>query len=368
VTAETTHPDRAPEQPGAGGRVALWDNAKFLVIVLVVVGHLISTVRTETAFGFGLYAIIYLFHMPAMILLSGIFAKLETTPKAVVSTAQLLATWLVWEVIWAGIRQLGGERAVGDAFLVSPAWTLWFLVSLATMRILFPYIARLRHPLTCSVVIALLAGLSPEIGSEFSASRTLCLLPFFVLGWKLRSAGWSEQPWFARPSARVRAAAWAGLALIAAVFLLMPDLIDQWRIDTWLTWTDHYGALFADAPPFGFEPSHVVPLVAAGTAIRLALLAIAAGMTLALLLITPRGGSRITAWGAQTLSVYLLHGPIVWTLRHFGAVDAIGGLGVAGVAILVAIGIVLTIALAAGPIARAVNWVTTPRIGWLFTR
>ena len=60
-------------------RVALWDNARFALIVLVVIGHLISTVRTDTQLGFGLYAYIYLFHMPAMIALSGLFAKPEVT-------------------------------------------------------------------------------------------------------------------------------------------------------------------------------------------------------------------------------------------------------------------------------------------------
>ena len=368
MAAETTYDESAPQKPRGGSRVALWDNAKFLLIVLVVVGHLISTVRTETDLGFALYTWIYLFHMPAMILLSGIFAKPDLSSKVVVSTAQLLGTWLVWELIWAGIRLLGGEQAAGERFLVSPAWTLWFLVSLATMRILFPYVARLRYPLTCSVVIALLAGLSPVIGSEFSASRTLCLLPFFVLGWKLRAMGWSEREWFARPNGRVRVVAWGALAAVAAGIVLVPHLEDQWRIDTWLTWTDHYGLLFADAPPFGFAPAHTATLVLVGMSLRLGLLAIAAGMTLALLIISPRGESRMTAWGAQTLSVYLLHGPIVWALRQFGVIDAIGALGVSGIAILIAAAIVLTIILASRPIARLVGLITTPRIGWLFTR
>ena len=51
------------------------------------------------------------------------------------------------------------QRGLSKGFLVSPAWTLWFLVSLATMRILLPYIARMRHPLIFSIALALIGGL-----------------------------------------------------------------------------------------------------------------------------------------------------------------------------------------------------------------
>ena len=60
------------------------------------------------------------------------------------------------------------------------------------MRILLPYIARLRHPLVFSILVALTAGLSPAIGVEFSASRTLCFLPFFVAAWLAKDRGWRD--------------------------------------------------------------------------------------------------------------------------------------------------------------------------------
>lgn len=368
MTAETTHDESTPQKPRGGGRIALWDNAKFLLIVLVVSGHMLGTVRDDSAPAYAIYMCIYLFHMPAMILLSGIFAKPEVTTKAVVSTVQLLATWVLWELIWVVIHLAADGIAPGENLFVNQAWTLWFLVSLATMRIIFPYIAKLRHPLTVSVIIALLAGISPAIGSEFSASRTLCLLPFFVLGWQLRDRGWSDRPWFARPGAGVRGLAWAGLAVIVVALFAIPDLREQWDIRGWTLWKDSYGELFANTPPFGFVPESGVALVFSGMGIRLGLLLVAAGMTLALLLITPRGESRITAWGAQTLTVYLLHGPVVWALRRVGLVDAVGEWGVIGLAALIALSAVVAIVLSTRPVARFFGPITTPRIDRLFTR
>ncbi|MGK0721732.1 acyltransferase family protein [Leucobacter sp. W1478] len=376
TSATASTPSAAPEgvaAPPAGAappkaRVALWDNARFILIVLVVAGHAISTVRTETAFGFATYAIIYLFHMPAMIALSGLFAKPEATPKAARSTVQLLVTWLLWEAIWALLHFVVDGRGLPETWLVAPAWTLWFLVTLATMRIVLPYIARLRHPLIFSVAVALVAGLSPAIGTQFSASRTLCFLPFFVAAWLGVDRGWFRGDWFMRPARAVRVSAWALLAVIAAVFAALPGLREIWRIDTWLTWRDDYAWLFARAPIAGWAPTEWWTVALAGSGVRLALLGIAAAMTFAVLLIVPRGHSIITVWGARTLYVYLLHGPIVWVLRGSGAAEWIGSFGVPGAVALIAFGVALAAVLSMAWVSRLFRPVIEPRLEWLFPR
>lgn len=349
-------------------RVALWDNARFILIVLVVAGHAISTIRTDTALGFGGYAFIYLFHMPAMIALSGLFAKPEATPKAARSTVLLLATWLLWEVLWALLHFAVNGRGLPETWLVAPAWTLWFLVTLVTMRILLPYIARLRHPLIFSIAVALAAGLSPAIGTQFSASRTLCFLPFFVAAWLGVDRGWFRGDWFLRPARALRAAAWALLALVAAVFVALPGLRDIWRIDTWLTWRDDYAWLFDRAPIGAWAPTEWWAIALGGSGVRLALLVVAAAMTLALLLIVPRGHSIITVWGARTLYVYLLHGPIVWALRESGAIDWLGDFGAPGVLAVFAGGVALALVLSMGWVSRLFRPVIEPRFEWLTSR
>ena len=56
------------------------------IVALVVIGHTMTTARTGSALGYAIYSYIYLFHMPAMIALSGLFSKPEATPKAVLAT------------------------------------------------------------------------------------------------------------------------------------------------------------------------------------------------------------------------------------------------------------------------------------------
>ena len=358
----------ASAAPPAKTRIALWDNARFVLIVLVVVGHAISTVRTGSELGFALYAYIYLFHMPAMILLSGLFSKPEVSPKAVRSTVQLLVVWLIWEGIWALIRLFVEDRPPGSGFLVSPAWTLWFLVTLITMRIALPYIARLRHPLMFSIAVALIAGLSPAIGTEFSASRTLSFLPFFVAGWLIRDRGWLDGAWFMTPRPAVRVAAWGGLAVVAAVFVMLPRLREEWRIDRWLTWRDSYDWLFAHAPIGAWEPTTWPAVAAGGVAVAGGLLVTAALMTLALLLVVPRGHSVITVWGSRTLFVYLLHGPIIWVLRETGVIASIGALGAGGLALLIGVAVLLAMLLSMTWVTRVCRPVIEPPVDWLLAR
>ena len=360
-------------------RVALWDNARFALIVLVVIGHTISTVRTDTSLGFALYAYIYIFHMPAMIFLSGIFAKPEVTPRAIKSTLQLIVVWLAWEGIWALLRAAVENRGLSKGFLVNPSWTLWFLVSLATMRILLPYIAKLRHPLLFSVALALIGPIFPAIGVGFSAARTLAFLPFFVIAWIIRERGWLSGDWFLTPSIRSRLLAWGGLAGIGALFAVVPliagaaNFKEFWRIDKWLTHRDSYAWLFENAAIGSWQPGGSglaghVGVAASGVLVSLLLMMLTAGIMLALLLVVPRGQSIFTVWGARTLYVYLLHGPIVWAARESGVIDAIGALGWIGVTLLTLLACALTAVLSMKWITVVFRPVIEPKIDWLFSR
>lgn len=347
-------------------RVAIWDNARFVLILLVVVAHVISTIRTDTATGYGLYVFIYLFHMPAMIALSGLFAKADATPKTVRSTLQLLVVWVCWEGIWALIHFFASGRGIPESWLIVPAWTLWFLLTLATMRVLLPYLLRFRHPMLLAIALALAAGFTPVIGTQFSASRTLCFMPFFLAGWLITNRGWLSGEWFTRPRVGTRIAALALLLGVALVVAVLAQVRTAWRLDTWLVWRDDYLWLFAHAPVFAWAPGEWWVAALGGAGVRLTLLVVAAAMTPALLLLVPRGQSVLTVWGTRTLYVYLLHGPIVAWLRASGAVEQLGEFGELGVAMLCALGVLVTLLLSMRWVTKVFRPVVEPRFEWLY--
>jgi fucose 4-O-acetylase-like acetyltransferase len=53
----------------------LWDNARFLAITLVVLGHALTKTTAATDSAYVLYTVIYLFHIPLRISLRVLFFR-----------------------------------------------------------------------------------------------------------------------------------------------------------------------------------------------------------------------------------------------------------------------------------------------------
>ena len=56
-------------------RLSLWDNAKFILMTLVVIGHFADTYESSSVLLRGVTLFLYSFHMPAFIFISGLFCK-----------------------------------------------------------------------------------------------------------------------------------------------------------------------------------------------------------------------------------------------------------------------------------------------------
>lgn len=347
----STPPQRAegtrPAVRASAPRVAVWDNARFLVMVLVVMGHLIESIRGTAAID-AIYGVIYAFHMPAFLLMAGVFASSDAlTPKRLARTAQLLATWLVVEFAWVLIRLATGDTPFPSHFLVLPKWASWFLVSLFAMRVLLPYLALLRRPLVVSLVVALAVGMVPAIGQEFSVSRTLSLLPFFLLGWTIRQRGIDRRQWFLAPSLRLRLAA-VGVLAAGAAAVLAVMATPNFTYEVFLM-RRSYAAM-------QFSPLH--GMVLRGTA-----LAVAAAMSAALILLVPRRVRWFTRLGENSLYVYVLHIPILTALNAARVNRLIADTPLSAVVAL-AVSFVLVVLLSQPIVKRAFSWALEPT--WLF--
>ncbi len=62
-------------RPGGKQRDAFFDNAKYLAIVLVAMGHSWEPLKGDSRILEGLYTVVYSFHMPAFIIISGFFSR-----------------------------------------------------------------------------------------------------------------------------------------------------------------------------------------------------------------------------------------------------------------------------------------------------
>lgn len=155
------------------------DNIKFILIFLVVFGHLIERyINTNTTL-MGVYMFIYIFHMPLFIFISGFLSKnINKSKKIYLKT--LLIPYIVLNIIWYTLAYIyTGQNSFP---LLYPGWTLWFLLSLFFWRISLKYLVKIKYILPISFVLGLVVGLVSN-GSILSFSRTVVFLPFFLLGY-----------------------------------------------------------------------------------------------------------------------------------------------------------------------------------------
>lgn len=319
------------------GRVHVWDNYKALLIFLVVFGHLISTIRNTNSVYDGLYDFVYLFHMPVMILISGLFAK-ETIPTVnniTKNIINLLGVWLIFEIVWVGFRLLYGNTGISSNFLTIPSWTLWFLVTLFTMKVLLPYILWFKYPLLLTIGVALIAGFSSQIGPEFSFARTLTFLPFFLIGYKLRNDSFKgknlfNHPWLVEKTPFAIKLISIVVVVVAVIAFYLNSQNDVFeRLSTWLLWRDNYRELY---DVIWFAP-----------VIKFSLLGLSLILMTAIFFLMPKQKTWFTSFGEKTLYIYLLHSFIVYSLREAGIVDKIATDNslFAGLAIFVALSCVI---------------------------
>lgn len=166
------------------------DSIKGFLIILVVIGHVLESYLQHTH-NLIPYLLIYSFHMPLFILVSGyLFKPEQTIGKFWIGTLKLAETFLIFQfiqcfMIWAG----NGFCNFDPMNFIRPQWTLWYIVSLMAWRIATYFLNKHIAPtnknkaiiLIAVVLLALFVGFIP-MGNEFSFQRTFVYYPVFVIG------------------------------------------------------------------------------------------------------------------------------------------------------------------------------------------
>jgi fucose 4-O-acetylase-like acetyltransferase len=265
------------------------DQAKFALIVLVVLGHLLEQVKSGSAAMETLYRFLYLFHMPAFAYLSGVVSSATFDMKA---GKRWLATLVLPYLVFQAAYLFVDAKVTHGAFIyrvAQPYWVMWYLLSLASWRLLLPAVLAVRWPIAVTGVAALLVGLLPDVGYGFSLSRTFVFLPFFVAGHVL--GGRVSGPRWAT------AAAFAALLVIACLFRTSSPL--------WVYGSVGYGELKVSALP--------------GMAIRAGLLITGGIGCWAVMRLVPERDGVTAEAGRNSLAVYLLHGLAIKLLAAAGS-------------------------------------------------
>lgn len=337
-----SQPERlAPSARAAGaerasrGRDPWLDNAKMLLVTLVVVGHM-WILLPESATKHWFYDFLYLWHVPAFVMVTGYLSRSFTwsRPHLTKLVTTVAVPYVVFEGLLAAFRvYVGGEEL--DLLFADPHWPMWYLAALLVWRLATPLL-RSPRALLGAVVLSLLGGM--VTGEVLDLTRTTALLPFFTLGLLARREHLDA---LRTPAARV-----AGAAVLVLGFALARFVDGNLRTE-WLYWRSGYAEMDTG--------------VVEGMLLRAGLLLVAGVMALAFLSLVPRQGSWFSRLGAATLVVYLFHGFAVKAGEYAGGLGwAQGGLAWVGLVVAAALGVVLAFALAAPPVSRRLNVLVDP--------
>ncbi len=270
-----------------------FDNAKFILILFVVFGHSISPLKGEHENLYTVYKFIYLFHMPAFILIAGYFSKNFHKPgyirKAFMRT---IVPYMIFQTIYNFYYYLTGYEKHFTFSVFQPHWSLWFLISLFCWYLmLIPFAKLKKYGIIAAFALGIGAGYFSEIGSYLSIERTLVFFPMFYLGYYLKKEHFHYL--------RNRVKKWRS-ALVLALILIgcyyaFPDSLKEWLLGV-----SSYSALGVSNFAGGFY--------------RLAFYAAMLLTTFSVLTLIPQKQYNFTSLGGKTLYIYLLHGFFIKTI------------------------------------------------------
>jgi fucose 4-O-acetylase-like acetyltransferase len=312
------------------------DNAKMVLVTIVVVGHMMVLVPDGSEKSRA-YDFIYYFHIPAFVLLTGYLSKSFRYSKrhlwALVTT--LVVPYFVFSWLMANFRtHVAGEVEL-DPIFTNPRWPMWYLAATVIWRLLTPVLR--SHPVMVpvSVAVSLVGGLTNQ--ELFDLNRAMGFLPFFVIGLHLSA---DQLAVVRRPRAWVVGAA---------------GMVSLWWLAGHTDTIANTEFLYFRAPYAELGAGDLEGILTRALLLVIAVVAVACVLTL-----VPHGRSFITRMGVWSLVVYLCHGFVVRYVEYRGYEDWMPGATWLSVIITVAVGVALALVIAWEPVARTLNYAVDP--------
>ena len=107
-----------------------FDNARALLIFLVVFGHLLQPYTESDTFLTSLYLTIYSFHMPCFLFISGYFAKKAGQPGYLEKVSKkLLVPYFIFFAFFSLYYYFTGKEDNVTLDPFDPVFALWFLLT-----------------------------------------------------------------------------------------------------------------------------------------------------------------------------------------------------------------------------------------------
>lgn len=285
---------------------------RFMAVSLIVMLHFLTPVANKGGAIEGLFFATWTLRIPLLVFVSGWFSKAE--PPTARSIVRLIQSVVVVYFLFDFLQRIQIYLMSGNFVFrpEEPVFGMWFLLTLATWRLVLPYVVRIRWFGAIAVVVSLASGWS-FADQTFSLQHSLALFPFFLLGWYARQSSLRNR----LGGTPVKVAAAVVLLLSSAAGWLLRETLHRRMVGMYV----------------GYQDGRIDEALW-----RAGLLLWGAAVVIAVLALMPR--SRIpvvSVCGAGSMYAYLLHQFIQrWWLRGGGPefFEGHGTLGIIALALL----------------------------------
>lgn len=271
-----------------------FDNAKFLLIFFVVFGHSIQSFTNDSNSIYSLYKVIYTFHMPAFILISGFFAKgIYEEGYVQKYLKRLILPYIIFQLIYSVFYYYLYGKSSFTVDPLSPHWSLWFLISLFFWNMLLLGFSKMKplYGLGIALILGLAIGFVDWTSSYLSLTRTFVFFPLFLLGYYMNKKHFE----------RIRTKGFKIGAIIIFVvvfagFYYFPSINYQWLLGS---------------KPYDVLASSALEAIL----VRIGFYLLSFLMIFCFFACVPQKKYFFTRFGKNTLYVYLLHGFFIRIFR-----------------------------------------------------
>lgn len=169
-------------------REAYYDNLKFWLITIVVIGHFVEFYMNENAVCRWLWYYIYIFHMPLFIFVTALFLKSTINRKPfridkilsyLIVCYFMKVTILLLKQYWFGVEQ---EFSIFDG--EGPWWFLFVIAAYIPITYLLRDVKK-TYVFFGSIIAALIIGFDDTVFTYMTLSRLVVGYPFFYAGYCL---------------------------------------------------------------------------------------------------------------------------------------------------------------------------------------
>lgn len=183
-----TMPERVAGATEPKARDCYWDAVKGGLMILVVFGHFLQVYLETIGGGYypvleSLLCVIYFFHMPLFVFVSGMFSK-NVVKRRDRAFEDLMVPFFVAQMIWLVFRAVTNGPGWALDHIFNPQFQLWYLTALFMWRVLLPDLLRVRFILPVAAVLFFVGQMVSGMDGMFAAQRTIGFLFFFLLGYR----------------------------------------------------------------------------------------------------------------------------------------------------------------------------------------